>query len=194
MQTSMKKRHITLSVLIHAAILFTFFFLSGMFVKGNDNFDYNVLTVSISGDPSKEIGAGATTKFNKANDETYVPSSGMGGQTPTSSTSNVAGDNGGTALNAKDSYSGSVLKKIYENKYYPIAAKKQGITGSVKISFTVNSDGKIIGIVDKVHSSGYEILDAAAIDAIKNSQPFEKFPDQIKESELTFTVVVDFVL
>ncbi|MFH1223728.1 MAG: TonB family protein [Pseudomonadota bacterium] len=176
--TTVKQKHITLSVLIHAAVLTVFLLASGFFIKGDNLIsDENVLTVSISGDPDKKIGDTHTKGYEASATEDEI--------TP--------GQSGGTGHNAKNSYSGMVLKKIYENKYYPLAARKQNLSGKVTLSFTLDRSGAIIGLISNTRSSGSNILDDSAINAVKNSQPFEEFPDNIKDKELTFTVDMDFV-
>lgn len=49
---------------------------------------------------------------------------------------------------------------------YPKEARKKGWEGVVRLEFTVSKDGRVMKIT-KIKSSGYELLDDAAIEALK---------------------------
>ncbi len=59
---------------------------------------------------------------------------------------------------------------------YPVAAARNGWQGTLTVDFVVSRDGKITEIeIDR--SSGYPVLDDAAITAIKLAGPFFTFPE-----------------
>jgi TonB family protein len=189
----MKKRHLTISVLLHAGIIFALVFMSGAFMSGNQSNSSNALMVSISGNPELVIGSGAGIKKDSILGKQKIESIGFESTTVIEHTTSLSGEGGGTGKGAT-SYTGSILQKIQEYKYYPVSAKKNKLTGSVKINFTISNNGKILEDPKILNSSGHEILDDTAIKIIKNSAPFPVFPQNIKEKELSLNVSIDFTL
>ena len=68
------------------------------------------------------------------------------------------------------------------------------MTGIVKLKFTLKRNGLIKGSIEKLNSSGHDILDDAGIKAIKDSAPFASFPEEIKDQEINFIIDIDFVI
>lgn len=191
----LKKRHITISVLVHLAIIAILVFISGAFMSGNKSDSSDALMVSISGSPNLSIGSGigSANNFSPAKRAPKINSIGYESTTVVENTNSFSGEGGGTGK-GETSYTGSIFKKIQEYKYYPLSAKKNKVTGSVKINFTILANGKILGEPKLLNSSGHEILDETAIKIIKNSAPFPAFPQSIKEKELSLNVSIDFTL
>lgn len=50
---------------------------------------------------------------------------------------------------------------------YPAVARDKGIEGSVTVEYTINTEGKVVG-VKVVSSSGSSLLDQAAVDTVRN--------------------------
>lgn len=71
-----------------------------------------------------------------------------------------------------------IWKKINRAKYYPEMARRQGVEGAPKVAFSILEDGKV-SQVKIVESSGNEILDNAAMEAIRNSTPLPFYPQPI---------------
>jgi TonB family protein len=185
------------SILIHICIITVFLFAAGVFSLGGSR-RTEVLSVTIEGDPSKVIG---TAQHLSRPDKTSVDISSYKAPSPTATSSNrpasasaATGEDGGTGIGVKDTYIGQVLRKIHSNKYYPVYAQKRGLTGVVKLKFTLKKDGSLKGAVQKINSSGQQILDEAGIKAISSAAPFAPFPEDIKDDELNFVVDIDFVL
>ena len=63
--------------------------------------------------------------------------------------------------------------------------------GMVYVSFILHRDGNISGL-KVVESSGDKRFDEAALDAIRKSTPFPKFPAAIAESKITLYLPVSF--
>jgi TonB family protein len=91
-------------------------------------------------------------------------------------------------------YEADLIRRINENKYYPATARKQRLTGTVKLKFVLNRDGTLRGDISKVKTSGYDILDEAGIKTIESVAPFQPFPEYIKEEVMTFFVDIDYIL
>jgi len=66
------------------------------------------------------------------------------------------------------------------NLNYPEAARRQGVYGSLKLTVSIYSDGRIEK-VDIDQSSGSKILDAAAIKIVQLAAPYAPFPDELRK-------------
>jgi protein TonB len=66
--------------------------------------------------------------------------------------------------------------RIESRKYYPRSARKQGIEGSVDVSFRLFKDGEVRDIST---TGAHRLLNHAASQAIKKSLPFPAAPDSI---------------
>ncbi|MBI3433370.1 MAG: energy transducer TonB [Hydrogenophilales bacterium] len=66
------------------------------------------------------------------------------------------------------------------NVNYPEAARRQGIYGSLRLTVSIYSDGRIES-VDIDRSSGSKILDAAAIKIVQLAAPYAPFPDEMRK-------------
>jgi len=86
-----------------------------------------------------------------------------------------------------------VRHKIENAKMYPHWAQEVGYEGVAKIQFAILSDGQL-GAVSIVDSSGYDILDNAAIKAIKKSAPFPALPELLNQDILRIELPIAFRL
>ncbi len=66
------------------------------------------------------------------------------------------------------------------NVNYPEAARRQGIYGSLRLTVSIYSDGRIEN-VDIDRSSGSKILDTAAIKIVELAAPYAPFPDEMRK-------------
>lgn len=66
------------------------------------------------------------------------------------------------------------------NVNYPEAARRQGLYGSLQLTVSIHSDGRIEQ-VDVNRSSGSRILDAAAIRIVELAAPYARFPDDMRQ-------------
>jgi TonB family protein len=71
-----------------------------------------------------------------------------------------------------------IWRKINGSKYYPEAAKKEGLEGAPKVGFTVSLDGKV-NDASLVKSCGHDILDKAALETVRRSSPLPFYPKPI---------------
>lgn len=69
---------------------------------------------------------------------------------------------------------------------YPEVARVNRLQGDLYIKFSILKNGRL-GNTQILHSSGYKILDDAAIQALRNSDPFWSLPESWDMEELTIT-------
>jgi protein TonB len=75
---------------------------------------------------------------------------------------------------------------------YPLEAQKNQWEGRLSLTFVVESDGTVSDII-LVHSSGHEILDEAAIKAIKFASPFNPIPESIGVKRLRINASFEYI-
>jgi periplasmic protein TonB len=74
-------------------------------------------------------------------------------------------------------YMKKLKEKIESIWIYPPEARMRGLYGDLKIQFTIRKNGKL-GAVDLVRTSGYKVLDDAAIRALKDGEPYWPVPEE----------------
>lgn len=67
---------------------------------------------------------------------------------------------------------------------YPLEAASQGVSGQMALRFRISKDGNLLG-VRLAESSGSEILDFAAIKAVKRAAPYYPFPKNINRERIS---------
>jgi len=72
----------------------------------------------------------------------------------------------------------AIRKKIMRNKTYPLIAKENNWTGSVKVSFKIDAGGGV-EFVKVVQGSGHDALDQAAVRTVKKAAPLPFYPQVI---------------
>ena len=86
-----------------------------------------------------------------------------------------------------------VKQKIEEARRYPLWAKKKGIQGITRISFTLLPDGSCLEV--KISgSSGSEILDHEALETLKRAAPFPAVPEKVSRFPVCLEVGIVFSL
>jgi protein TonB len=66
------------------------------------------------------------------------------------------------------------------NLNYPEAARRQGIYGSLKLTVSIYSDGRVEAIeIDR--PSGSKVLDSAAVKIVELAAPFAPFPEDMRK-------------
>ncbi|MBI1912372.1 MAG: energy transducer TonB [Deltaproteobacteria bacterium] len=75
---------------------------------------------------------------------------------------------------------------------YPLLAAQNGWHGVLRIDFVIKKDGTL-GDVKLLKSSGYPVLDDAAITAIKLAEPFPPFPDNFDIEEISIKGNFEYV-
>lgn len=74
-------------------------------------------------------------------------------------------------------YMRRLKEKIESIWIYPPEALARGLYGDLKIRFTIMKNGKL-GAVELVRTSGYKMLDDAAIKALKDGEPYWPVPEE----------------
>jgi len=67
------------------------------------------------------------------------------------------------------------------NRYYPEASLRYGIYGSLRLLVVINHDGQLEDI-QILASSGFAVLDEAAIKIVRMAAPFARFPAELRAS------------
>lgn len=85
-----------------------------------------------------------------------------------------------TRESADAAYLHSFLKRLEAvgNKYYPEASIRYGLYGSLRLLVAVRRDGSLEEI-RVLKSSGYAVLDEAAIKTVRMAAPFAPFPAEL---------------
>lgn len=73
-------------------------------------------------------------------------------------------------------YMRKLKEKIESIWQYPPEAAKKGLYGDLRINFTIKKDGRL-GSVELVRTSGYKMLDDAALKALRDGEPYWPIPD-----------------
>ena len=123
----------------------------------------------------------ADTTMDTGEDKTTRQQSGGQAISPTHSATQ-----GRDNQKAQDDYFNLLRQKIEEQKHYPRRARSAGQLGISEISFSLDNNGKPFS--PKVtRSSGYELLDNAAIEAVMNVAAIGAPPPGAKR-EVTFSL------
>lgn len=93
---------------------------------------------------------------------------------------------------ATSTYKEYVLSRIASKKTYPIAARAKGLEGRVKLHVTVLPSGELI-ILEISKPCPHELLNEAALSAVKKAAPFKKMPEELKSS-LDFVFAMDYLI
>lgn len=90
-------------------------------------------------------------------------------------------------------FTGKVRQRIANAKYYPRIARRRGMEGQPIIAFTLDKTGRLMK-VDLAQTSGYQLLDQAAVRAVHQAEPYPEIPDELKTDTLHFKLPISFVL
>jgi protein TonB len=74
-------------------------------------------------------------------------------------------------------------EKIEQVWKYPKEAARLGVSGDLRVKFTIKRDGNL-GKVEVSRTSGYSYLDEAVLKALKDGEPYWPLPDDWKEEDL----------
>ena len=100
---------------------------------------------------------------------------------------------GGDGLGADyGPYKARLRQRIQDTLRYPMAARRRGLSGTVHLDIAVQPDGSI-GAVNVVSSSSHEVLDRAAVDAVRALPPMP-FPRDVRPAAFTVRLPVVFEL
>ncbi len=74
---------------------------------------------------------------------------------------------------------GAIRSLIYKNMSFPDEAVQMGWQGKLQVAFLVHCDGHVDGI-RVLTSSGHNVLDQSAVEAIKRAAPYPKSPRKVE--------------
>ncbi len=94
---------------------------------------------------------------------------------------------------SKKDYFQMVRMRIETRKTYPESARKNQKQGKVGVRFTIAADGSVKSITI-AESSGHEILDSAALSAVKNAAPLPRPPRNLFTDQLKVVITIMFEL
>lgn len=83
--------------------------------------------------------------------------------------------------NARVTFRTELARHIARFQRYPKAAERQHLQGTVGTVFSINRDGKLLGVWVKT-SSGQAVLDQAALDTIRRAQPLPAIPPALPDT------------
>lgn len=93
---------------------------------------------------------------------------------------------------ARENFLILVRREIERAKYYPRWARQRGFEGIVTVEFVISQEGKG-GDMNIVESSGYKLLDEAALTTLERASPFPKLPEGLGE-RLKITIPISYRL
>ena len=88
------------------------------------------------------------------------------------------------------SYFARIKRQIELVWDYPDEAERKGITGQLTLRFQISRDGNLMN-VRLINGSGYNILDEAALQAVKSAAPYYPFPVTIDRE--TLPILANFI-
>lgn len=97
------------------------------------------------------------------------------------------------AKNNIDAYRRRLAEKLAQAKFYPKLAQRRGMEGKVMVHFVIDRAGTIQSAQIK-ESSGYGMLDEAALDAVYSIGRFDPFPEEITDAQLEITFAMVYKL
>jgi len=90
-------------------------------------------------------------------------------------------------------FTGKVRQRIANAKYYPRIARRRGMEGQPIIAFTLDKGGRLIKAALS-QTSGYQLLDEAALDAVQQGAPYPEIPAPLKMESFQFKLPISFIL
>ena len=90
-------------------------------------------------------------------------------------------------------YLAALHRALQEAMQYPHSAKRRRQQGTAWIEFRVQQEGTLSGIQLR-ESSGYPLLDEAALETVKSLGRFEPIPDEMARNMLTLAIPISFQL
>ena len=82
---------------------------------------------------------------------------------------------------------------LEQHKDYPAELKKQKQQGVVVLTFSINKNGEVLTAKIK-KSSGFPILDQAALDMLAKADPVPAIPDSMNRDRLLLSIPIEYSL
>ena len=94
---------------------------------------------------------------------------------------------------ALKAYGEALARAFDKKKSYPRLARLRNWQGTTQLKLRIGSDGKLQDL-SVARSSGFEVLDAAAVHMVQESLPLPEPPDVLRDREITLSVPIVFKL
>lgn len=144
-----------------------------------------------AGSPAKNSGSIAGQRMESSGQGRVSGKSG-GGSGP-SGNRNRHAHASGADTQALANYHGTLVAWLNRHKRYPSRARRLRQEGTVRVSFTIDRNGRVLSH-RIVTSSGHALLDQEIQAMLKRASPVPALPSSIHESRLTITVPIRFSL
>lgn len=95
------------------------------------------------------------------------------------------------ARNAIRNYSQGVAARVIQDQHYPSEALQHGIEGRVLVVALIGTDGQVHSARLR-QSSGYELLDEAALEKVRTARGLPDPPEMLRGREFTMEVPIIF--
>lgn len=86
-----------------------------------------------------------------------------------------------------------IQQRIASHQVYPDIARQRGVEGRTVVAFKLARDGNLMH-VSVAQSSGFDILDKAAMKAIREGGPYESIPAELSDDSLSFQLPISFFI
>jgi periplasmic protein TonB len=96
-------------------------------------------------------------------------------------------------IGALKAYGETLARAFDKTKSYPRLARLRNWQGTTQLKLHIGTDGKLQEVAVS-HSSGFEMLDSAAVHMVQDSLPLPDLPEVLRGRELTLTVPIVFKL
>lgn len=93
----------------------------------------------------------------------------------------------------RDEYHSQLVNWIGRYLHYPERALVRNHTGRVDLEITTNRNGVVLER-EVSSSSGYSLLDRAALDMVDDAEPLPEFPDDLLGSTFRFAMPINFTI
>lgn len=94
---------------------------------------------------------------------------------------------------ARGLFTGKVRQRIANAKYYPRIARRRGIEGQPVVAFTLDKGGRLMK-AGLAQTSGYQMLDQAALEAVQQAAPYPEIPAELNTETFQFKLPISFIL
>jgi len=94
---------------------------------------------------------------------------------------------------ALKAYGETLVRAFDKKKSYPRLARQRNWQGTTQLKLHIGTDGRLQEVAVS-RSSGFEMLDSAAVHMVQDSLPLPELPDVLRGRDLTLTVPIVFKL
>lgn len=89
-------------------------------------------------------------------------------------------------------YQQRVRNRIEEHREYPLPARRREQEGTATVRFVIDRRGRIVEGPEIEQTTRFQILNEAALAAVRNAAPFPRFDERVGPETITFLVPIVF--